>query len=384
MHGPPDRNDLPGGLSRIAVYDDAAAAAPVWAALEASATGYQTHGFVQPFLDYLAPTFDARPMIVAAFDAQDRPALLLPVVVQRRGPVRAALYAGAKHSNLNMPLLRADLALDAAGARAVLRAAARAAPQPPHLYVLLNQPRDWAGAPNPFARLDARASPSDAYGATIGAEAESFLQRVDSKATRKKLKAKASKLAELGPVAVERAQDRERARTILATFIEQKTVRFTQKNKDAGVSGVAARAFFDALATRADPPALDLYALRVGERIVAVYGGLPHGRAWHGLFNSFAAAPDIARSSPGELLLRALIRDLSTRGFVHFDLGIGEARYKSAICDERIELVDVVAPVDALGALWAQAETARLALKRRIKQTPWALAFVERMRAGQA
>ncbi len=379
----PPPHDLP-GVSRVAVFGNVAQASRDWAALEAEspASAYQTRGFAVPWLEHMSVVDGARPMIVVAYDAADRPLLLAPFVVRRRGPLRVALYAGAKHSNLNMPLVRPGFDLDAAAARRLLAAGARAAPERPNLFVLLNQPRVWNGAPNPFARLSGRASPSDAFGATFGDSVDAFLARADSKAARKKLKSKAAKLAELGPVRCERAGTPERARTILAAFVEQKTARFSQKNKDAGVSGVAARAFFDSLATATTPPALDLYALLAGERIVATYAGLPRGRHWHGLFNSFANAPDIARASPGDLLLRALLRDLGARGFSGFDLGVGEARYKSAICDERIELVDVVAPVDAAGAVWAGLERARLDLKRRIKHTPWALAFAERMRAG--
>ena len=67
-----------------------------------------------------------------------------------------------------------------------------------------------------------------------------------------------------------------------------------------------------------------------------------------------------------------------------FDLGIGESRYKNAICDEAIELADLVLPCSGLGALWAPVERGRLAAKRWVKKTPWALAFVEQMRAGPA
>ena len=144
------------------------------------------------------------------------------------------------------------------------------------------------------------------------------------------------------------------------------------------------RGFLDALATGhgGGAPSLDLYALSVGERIVATYGGLPRGRNWHGLINSFNPAPEIARSSPAELLLRFLIRDLASRGIERFDLGVGESRYKSAITEETIELVDTIVPVTALGRMGAKVERARLATKRWVKRTPWAQSFVEQMRIG--
>jgi CelD/BcsL family acetyltransferase involved in cellulose biosynthesis len=375
-----------GALARFEVHETAWAALRAWREIESFSTGssYQTRGFALPWLEFVAPTLPASPLIIVGYDAENRPAILLPLAVQHRGPLKLAMFAGGKHSNLNLPLTRPGFNLSPPEARALLVAAGRAAKLQPDMILLHNQPTIWNSKPNPFAALDPSPSPSFAYGATIGADADAFLKRIDSAATRKKLKSKATKLAALGPLHFERAEGPERARTVLSVFIDQKTLRFTQKHRDPGVGGVAMRAFLDAIATGrgGGALALDLYALSVGDRIVATYGGLPRGRAWHGMFNSFNPAPEIARSSPGELLLRHVIRDLSSRGVERFDLGVGESRYKSAICDETIELADVVVPVTLAGRLGAPLESARLATKRWVKQTPWALSFVEQMRAG--
>lgn len=359
-----------------------------WREIESfsTATAYQTLGFVLPWYEHLAAASGAAPLVVVASDAQDRPCAVLPLVVVRRGPVRIAMFAGGKHSNLNLPMLRPGAAFSADDARALLAKAAQAAPLPFDLFVLLNQPREWAGAQNAFATLDPTPSPSFAYGAQFGRDAEAFLKRIDSSATRKKLKSKAAKLAAVGPLVFERALDAARARTILEAFVVQKTLRFNQKHKDSGFSGVAMRGFLDAIATGecGGGAPLDLYALSVGDRIVATYGGLPRGRAWHGMINSFNCDPQIARSSPAELLLRHVIRDLAARGMERFDLGIGESRYKNAICDETIELFDSVIPCSTLGRVWAPIERRRLATKRWVKRTPWALSLVEQVRAGPA
>ena len=373
------------GLSRVEAHVSIWPVLRAWREIESFSTGsaYQTRGFVLPWFEFIAPTICARPLIIVGYDLLDRPAVLLPLVMESRGPFRMARFAGGKHSNLNAPLLRPGFSLDDSDARALLAAAAESEAKP-DLFLLLNQPRDWAGASNPLAAINQRPSPSAAYGATIGPDAEAFLKRIDSAATRKKLKSKAAKLATLGPVKFERAQDPDRARTILSAFVEQKTLRFAQKRKDPGFAGVAVRGFLDALATGhgGGDPALDFYALSVGDRIIATYGGLPRARNWHGLINSFNPEPEFARSSPAELLLRHIIRDLSTRRFDRFDLGIGESRYKSAITDETINLADAVIPVTPLGRIGATIELSRLAAKRWVKRTPWALSFVEQMRAG--
>ena len=85
-------------------------------------------------------------------------------------------------------------------------------------------------------------------------------------------------------------------------------------------------------------------------------------------------------STPGEILLTALLENLGRRGFTHFDLGIGEAPYKDAVCDEAIELYDTVLAVSPAGALVAPLLRASLACKRSVKQTPWLLRWFERLR----
>ena len=385
---PPRADPAPARVSRVETFERPWPALRAWREIEAFSAGsaYQTLGFVLPWYEHLAGIAGASPLVAVAYDAQERPALILPLAVMKRGPARLAMFAGGKHSNLNLPLMRPGFSLTPEGARDVLTAAARAAAEPVDCFVLLNQPVLWNGAPNPFTALGATPSPSFAYGATIGGDADAFLRRIDSASTRKKLRAKERKLAELGPLTYERALDVERARTILEAFVDQKTLRFRQKHRDPGFAHVAVRAFLDSMSSGrcGGQVALDFYALSVGDRVVATYGGMPRGRTWHGLVNSFNVDPQVARSSPAELLLRHIIRDLGARGIERFDLGIGESRYKNAICDEEIALADLVLPCTTRGALWAPIERQRLAAKRWVKRTPWALSFVEQMRAGPA
>jgi CelD/BcsL family acetyltransferase involved in cellulose biosynthesis len=74
------------------------------------------------------------------------------------------------------------------------------------------------------------------------------------------------------------------------------------------------------------------------------------------------------------------MRDLVARGFAYFDLGVGEARYKEAVCDETIALYDLVIPVTARGALAAPLLRIFLDGKRHVKQTPWLSRVSERAR----
>ena len=64
---------------------------------------------------------------------------------------------------------------------------------------------------------------------------------------------------------------------------------------------------------------------------------------------------------------------LGQRDIDRLDLGVGEARYKTTICDDRDDLVDTFFPLTAKGRAYASFSQAKRALKRRIKASPLAL-----------
>ena len=98
-----------------------------------------------------------------------------------------------------------------------------------------------------------------------------------------------------------------------------------------------------------------------------------------GFFNSIAT-DDYTRVSPGELLLAEVIRYCCEEGLEMFDLGIGEARYKSAWCDIREPLFDTFVAITARGVLDTLVFCSKLRLKRSIKQNPRLWAFAASMR----
>jgi CelD/BcsL family acetyltransferase involved in cellulose biosynthesis len=102
------------------------------------------------------------------------------------------------------------------------------------------------------------------------------------------------------------------------------------------------------------------------------------GRRFSGMATSFDLASEAARTSPGEILLVDLIKLKCQAGIMVFDLGVGEARYKTTICDDKDDLVDTFFPLTAKGHAYARFSAAKRALKRRIKASPLALKLAHR------
>ena len=128
---------------------------------------------------------------------------------------------------------------------------------------------------------------------------------------------------------------------------------------------------------------IELYALSVDDIIVATLGGIVGGGRFCAMFNSIIQGR-FAIESPGEQLLLKLVRNCCERGFVTFDLGIGDARYKNLICGDAEPLFDSYLPLSVSGRFLAFAFAAGAMTKRAIKQhdTLWALVrTMRRLRA---
>src|SRR5215831_3316009 len=74
-------------IARIDVITDLGAAEPIWRGLESgtgSFTPYQRFDFLAAWQRQVGERQDASPFIVAAYDVERQPLLLLPLALQRR------------------------------------------------------------------------------------------------------------------------------------------------------------------------------------------------------------------------------------------------------------------------------------------------------------
>lgn len=300
---------------------------------------------------------------------------ILPLIVERRAGLLVASSVGGKHANYTLPLLRPGLMerLSKDTARAMLAQAARSVGAD---AVSLSQvPVEWDGCPNPFAALGQPAA-STAASLLLSANGDATLARSMSAEARKKLRAKIRGLEKSGPVELRQAVTRDEVELILGAFLDQKAARFRSLGiHDPFATEEMRRALRSGALAGLDrrEPAIELYGLDVAGRIVAVFGGAADARRFSGMFLSFADGPE-ARFSPGEVLVTSVIRRLCEQGRTTFDLGVGEARYKSSICDSADALVEIDLAVSWLGRGYVRARGAALGCKLRLKASPRVMA----------
>ncbi len=341
----------------------------------AVATPFQTAGWISAFLEAHAMLEDFR--LVELRDSTGN-ALLLPLVLHRQvGAVLAGKIGGA-HASYFLPVTVGEIAGWDTGAirNALKQAAAEAGID---ALLLADSPLVWAGKPNPLAFLTQHPAPGNGAMLTLQPDVEALLNRLSDRDARKKLRQKAGKLAATGVLEFGWVREPEAA---LALYYRWKAAQFASQGIPDAFAAPEIRQFLH-LATTGATPAIHLYALTAGGRMLAILGGALSGEAdsnrhFSGMFTAYD--PEFSRLSPGEILVSELVRQLASEGVQRLDLGVGEARYKAHYCPELIALVDLALPVTGYGRIASVFWFAARGLKRLVKHNATLLGLLKRFR----
>jgi len=374
----------------VTVHRDLADVAPLWnglAAQDSVASPYQGYEWVRLWHKHVSDPLGEEPVIVVGSDQSGAPLFVWPLVVQRAGPIRAACFFGGKHATLNVPLWRRDIA-DGFGTADMRHVLAQIARQRADLDVLVlhNQPAFWDGARNPFMALPHQRSNEDNFVLNISVNGPDVIQQQLSSTLRSRLRNKERKLAKLKGYRYLRAATSEDVDRQLDFFFQQKETKLHALGIENAFAQVGIEHFIRAAChTGLDrgQPVIELHALECDGDMLALFSGIHDEKRFTSMFNSHTAS-DNARFSPGLILLQHLVTDCATRGFRSFDIGPGEARYKTFFCKEIEPIYDSVLPLSLRGQLAApMLRTARRA-RSFIKRNPnlWRVAHNIRAKLG--
>jgi CelD/BcsL family acetyltransferase involved in cellulose biosynthesis len=379
-----------GPLARIETFDDLAKAEPFWRHLERDhpiATPYQRYDFLVAWQRHVGQPNGVIPAIIVGVDTAGEPLLLCPFGRRRIGPATVAEFLGSKHANFNMALWRRDVVPEfgLAELQSLLDAIAKSGAGI-DLLLLRNQPQSWNGVGNPFDLLPHQEAPSFGFRGTLLRDFDALAQQQIGSAQRGKIRRKERNFAARGPIRYWRVDNLADARKVLDTFFAQKGERMRELGVADAFGAPGVREFIAAAATeRLDEgrPAVELYAMSVGDIIVATAGGLVADGRFCTMFNSMIRG-ELAQKSPGLLLLFNLVRMACERGLDTFDLGVGEAHYKDMFCDEPEPLFDSFLPLTALGTAYAMAARSAYHVKRHVKQSRGLWRAVQMLRHARA
>lgn len=370
-------------IARVEVVRDMAPARPHWLALEQAGclmTPYQAFDFLDLWQRHIGAGEGVEPRIVVGFDDANAPLFVLPLGRRRMaGGLKAIEFLGGKHSNFNMGLWRADYlaAVTADDLRGVFAHLAGEA----DVVSLGNQPLMWAGRDNPLALLSHQPSPSFGFSGPLQADFEALFNERTSPVGRRKMRKKERTLAGFGEVTFARAASEAAIRRVAEDFFTQKSARMRAIGLPDVFAAQDVRDFISAgvlTPTAAGSSLIELYTLSVGDTIVATMGGVCADGRFSAMFSSIIH-DRFKTESPGEQLLVRVVRDCCERGLHTFDLGVGEASYKSMFCNPD-PMFDSDWPLTAKGRAFALMHRGFAAAKRSVKQNPtlWNVIVVAR------
>lgn len=368
---------------RLEVVTDPGAIGDAWRALEAEAetVPFETHAWVATWIAAGALGPGVRPLILVGRRG-DRLDLVLPLALDRVGPIRIARRLSGSHAGELRGLVRPGAAPDTASLAAALRALGRS--EGVDAFVFEAVPAGLAPCLEGVG--SARPSLDDAHAFRLDASFERLLAARNAGHKRKKLKQKEKILASAGDYRVTRAGTADEVEATLAAFFAQKGAALAARGSDDPFAASGVREAFRRMALAAlgtDEPLLELTRLEAGGAIRAVIGASIRGGTLHALFASHAA-DDLARASPGETLFFRHIEAACGRGLAVYDMGQGRERYKESWCDETRRLVDVRLAVTALGRAAVALETAREVVKAAIRRDQRIWPLVRKWRARLA
>ncbi len=377
----PQRERADGAVvARIEVFDDLAAAEPLWRQLERAGplvTPYQRFEWVEHWFRLIGRPGGTAPLIVVGTDQDGAPSVIFPFVRADGPQARIARFCGGNHSNLNMPIWRPDATPELTGPRVMAVLAQVAATHNIDLYALLGQPLHWRGVMNPLAALPRQPSPDDVYNGGLGPADVPFKPCLPSGMRKKE-----RKLTKLDGYRCGMARTPEMVDRVLEAFGRQKAVRFAQQGipnvfDRPGVMDFLRAACLDGLAE--GRPAIELHALEGAGEVLAVVGGVSNRQRFSVMFNSITPG-EHARMSPGIILMADIIGQCAERGIASFDLGAGHAPYKDYFCTGREQRFDCLLAFSVYGRLIGTAYGAVRGVKRSLKNQPAVMAALQSLR----
>ncbi|HWW46245.1 MAG TPA: GNAT family N-acetyltransferase [Xanthobacteraceae bacterium] len=370
-------------IAQVEVFDTIAAAEPVWRMLEqygAWSTPFQRFDFLNAWQNSIGAAEGSSPFIIIASNADRRPLVLLPLVVERANGLQTLRFMGGKHATFNMMvadpayaarMTEQDLAtmFDAVRDRGV------------DLLAFERQPEQWHGIANPMMMLPTQASVNECPLLRIAENSEPA-DRI-SNSFRRRLRGKERKLQALPGYRHYIARTDSEIERLLGTFFRIKPIRMAQqKLPDVFAEPGAADFIRDACFARLSPEkrAIEIHALESDDDVLAIFAGVADGHRFSMMFNTYTLS-DSAKYSPGLILLRNVIDHYAEAGYTSIDLGMGNDEYKRLFCKDFEQIRDSFIPLSALGKLGAIAQSSVAHTKRAIKQNSMLADVVQKIRS---
>jgi CelD/BcsL family acetyltransferase involved in cellulose biosynthesis len=370
-------------IASIDVITDLAAAEPVWRDLDRgtdTCTPYQRFDFLAVWQRQVGELKQVSPFIVVAYDAEQRPLLLMPLALRHLRGVRVAAFMGDKHATFNMPLYDKTFAVEAKAKDLETLIAKLRDHACVDVLALTQQPKRWGDLKNPFGLLKHQPSVNPCPVLTIapGTAPAALI----SNSLRRRLKSKERKLEKLPGYRYRVATTDGEITALLDWFFRTKPLRMAGQKLPNVFGEPGVEDFVREACKRRLPGgrhAIDIHALECDEEVLALFAGVADNERLSMMFNTYTMS-DHSRCSPGLILVRHIVDYYATQGLRALDLGIGSDDYKRFFCNGDEPIFDSFIPLSVRGKLAAPAMSSLNHAKRLVKRNQALLRLVQWLR----
>lgn len=332
----------------ISIHDGIQGLKEIWENVQSNSpiSVYQRYGWIEEYLKATMLSNKIKPFIaVGKFNGEV--VFILPFAITGK-IIKRIQFIGGSHVNFNLGIFPSFYAplMTKYTMRVIFKRIASLTPGMGYMK-LCCQPTEWRNELNPLLHLPNQLSANPAFILNLEGGFDETLARGNAKRKRKKFRQQCRMAEGLGGYELVIPETESDIDKIVSIFFEQKSERLKRLGIPDVFSDESINQFVSSMARNSfdrNDPLLRLYALKVGDDIIAVFGGGVFEGRLSGYFSSIDMNKHVSLS-PGEMLLYLVVQDSCERGYTQMDLGAGEERYKKSWSSEVIQMYDIIMPL---------------------------------------
>jgi CelD/BcsL family acetyltransferase involved in cellulose biosynthesis len=313
---------------------------------------FQSREFLDIWLDTIGKASRIEPCFVVVRDADERPVLYLPLIIETKFNVRLLRFMDCGVADYNAPIVAADRALSRQDFHDVWADVLALLPGF-DVIDLKKIASDVEGAVNPLTYLDCTPFGESGHAIVLTRLRDQTDTRRSVVRLRRKLQSHAKGLSQIGeprffvnPAAAEAARVAER-------LLELKRRKYQRTSTPDFLAAPGVERFYREMMSPGRLGKIShLSALTIGDTVASAHlGFIGRGRFYY-IFPAYDT--QFGRYRVGHLLLQHLIDQSVAQDFETFDLGVGDASYKNKWATHHLALQSHERAVTAAGRVYLQ------------------------------
>jgi CelD/BcsL family acetyltransferase involved in cellulose biosynthesis len=313
---------------------------------------FQSREFLDIWLDTIGKASRVEPYFVMVRDADGRPVLYLPLIIETKFNVRLLRFMDCGVADYNAPIVAVDRTLSRQEFHEVWADVLALLPSF-DVIDLKKIASDVVGAVNPLTYLDCTPFGESGHAIALTRLRDQTDTRRAVVRLRRKLQSHAKGLSQTGephfivnPPAAEAARLAER-------LLELKRRKYERTSTPDFLAAPGVERFYREMMSPGRLGTIShLSALTIGDNVASAHlGFIGRGRFYY-IFPAYDTA--FGRHRVGHLLLQHLIDQSVAQDFDTFDLGIGDASYKNKWATHHLALQSHERAVTAAGRVYLQ------------------------------